>query len=292
MTSTATSTSTCTAGTASRWPATPTRRSWRRSATGSPAARTSPSRPRTRSSVAEELARRFGLPLWRFAQLRHRGDHGRRAPDARRHRARPDHQGGGLLPRPPRLGARCPCCPRPRTSVPPSGPSASPATPASPVASATSSWSSASTTPTRLQRVLAEHPGRVAGMIVEPVMMNAGIIPPEPGYLEGLRDLLHRRRGDGRRASGQRAGGTGHQRQRFGCQLPSWKRHCSWALRRRCRTRCGSASGVQRNAGCWAPTTTSNHWVSINLKNISLYLQLRHARLKPNPGYFTYDGDR
>ena len=28
-------------------------------------------------------------------------------------------------------------------------------------------------------------------MIVEPVMMNAGIIPPDPGYLEGLRDLLH-----------------------------------------------------------------------------------------------------
>ena len=34
---------------------------------GRAAARTSPSRPRTRSSVAEELARRFGLPLWRFA---------------------------------------------------------------------------------------------------------------------------------------------------------------------------------------------------------------------------------
>ena len=40
-------------------------------------------------------------------------------------------------------------------------------------------------------RVLAENPGRVAGMIVEPVMMNAGIIPPDPGYLEAVRDLLH-----------------------------------------------------------------------------------------------------
>jgi len=29
-------------------------------------------------------------------------------------------------------------------------------------------------------------------MILEPVLMNAGVIPPEPGYLEGLRDLLHR----------------------------------------------------------------------------------------------------
>ncbi len=28
-------------------------------------------------------------------------------------------------------------------------------------------------------------------MIIEPVMMNAGIIKPEPGYLAGLRQLLH-----------------------------------------------------------------------------------------------------
>jgi glutamate-1-semialdehyde 2,1-aminomutase len=42
-----------------------------------------------------------------------------------------------------------------------------------------------------VQRLLDEHPGQVAGMIVEPVMMNAGIIEPQPGYLAGLRDLLH-----------------------------------------------------------------------------------------------------
>ena len=29
-------------------------------------------------------------------------------------------------------------------------------------------------------------------MILEPIMMNAGIIPPADGYLAGLRDLLHR----------------------------------------------------------------------------------------------------
>jgi glutamate-1-semialdehyde 2,1-aminomutase len=40
-------------------------------------------------------------------------------------------------------------------------------------------------------RAIAEHPGRIAGMILEPVMMNAGIIPPEPGYLGAVRDLLH-----------------------------------------------------------------------------------------------------
>ena len=40
-------------------------------------------------------------------------------------------------------------------------------------------------------RLLNAHDGKIAGMIVEPIMMNAGIIPPLPGYLAGLRDLLH-----------------------------------------------------------------------------------------------------
>jgi glutamate-1-semialdehyde 2,1-aminomutase len=42
-----------------------------------------------------------------------------------------------------------------------------------------------------VERVLREYSGQVAGMILEPIMMNAGIIPPEPGYLAGLKDLLH-----------------------------------------------------------------------------------------------------
>src|SRR3984885_15041471 len=42
-------------------------------------------------------------------------------------------------------------------------------------------------------RLLEAHRGQVAGMIVEPVMMNAGIIRPIPGYLAGLKDLLHSR---------------------------------------------------------------------------------------------------
>jgi glutamate-1-semialdehyde 2,1-aminomutase len=40
-------------------------------------------------------------------------------------------------------------------------------------------------------RLLDEH--EVAGMIIEPVMMNAGIIKPEPGYLRSLKNLLHSR---------------------------------------------------------------------------------------------------
>src|SRR5437016_13964848 len=40
-------------------------------------------------------------------------------------------------------------------------------------------------------RLLDERPGEVAGMIIEPIMMNAGIIHPELGYLAALADLLH-----------------------------------------------------------------------------------------------------
>ena len=40
-------------------------------------------------------------------------------------------------------------------------------------------------------RAFEEHPGEIAGMILEPIMMNAGIILPAEGYLQGLKDLLH-----------------------------------------------------------------------------------------------------
>ncbi len=42
-----------------------------------------------------------------------------------------------------------------------------------------------------VRHVLEAHPGQVAGMILEPIMMNAGIITPEDGYLAALADLLH-----------------------------------------------------------------------------------------------------
>ena len=42
-----------------------------------------------------------------------------------------------------------------------------------------------------VERALDTHRGEIAGMIVEPIMMNAGIIPPDDGYLAGLADLLH-----------------------------------------------------------------------------------------------------
>jgi len=39
--------------------------------------------------------------------------------------------------------------------------------------------------------LLREHHGQIAGLILEPIMMNAGIILPEPGYLADLKELLH-----------------------------------------------------------------------------------------------------
>jgi glutamate-1-semialdehyde 2,1-aminomutase len=40
-----------------------------------------------------------------------------------------------------------------------------------------------------VEQLLDEHAGRVAALIVEPVAANMGVIPPAPGYLEGLRAL-------------------------------------------------------------------------------------------------------
>ena len=40
-----------------------------------------------------------------------------------------------------------------------------------------------------LERVLAELDGQVAGLILEPAMMNVNIVPPVPGYLERVREL-------------------------------------------------------------------------------------------------------
>jgi glutamate-1-semialdehyde 2,1-aminomutase len=40
--------------------------------------------------------------------------------------------------------------------------------------------------------ILAANPGKVAAVILEPVVGNSGCIPPEPGFLEGVRELCTR----------------------------------------------------------------------------------------------------
>jgi glutamate-1-semialdehyde 2,1-aminomutase len=41
-------------------------------------------------------------------------------------------------------------------------------------------------------RAFAAHPGQIAAVIVEPVAGNMGVVPPAPGFLEGLRDVCSR----------------------------------------------------------------------------------------------------
>lgn len=43
-----------------------------------------------------------------------------------------------------------------------------------------------------LERTLTMYAGQIAGMILEPMMMNAGIIAPQDGYLKGVREITHR----------------------------------------------------------------------------------------------------
>jgi glutamate-1-semialdehyde 2,1-aminomutase len=44
---------------------------------------------------------------------------------------------------------------------------------------------------TAVRRVLEENPDSIAGMIIEPIMMNIGVVSPPPGYLAELKNLLH-----------------------------------------------------------------------------------------------------
>jgi len=142
--------------------------------------------------VATELARRFGLPQWRFANSGTEatmdavhlmrsftgrdliikvegGYHGHH--DSVQVSVMPDLEEAGPAARP--------------AQVPSSSGIPAAITDLTLVASFNDLGSVA--------RLLDEHKDQVAGMIVEPIMMNAGIIAPEPGFLPGLKDLLHSR---------------------------------------------------------------------------------------------------
>ena len=119
-----------------------------------------------------------------------------------------------------------------------------------------------------VERALAAHPGRIAGMILEPIMMNAGIIPPEDGYLAGLKDLLHAegalphvRRGEDRlhhRPRGRDRTVRRHARHRLPGQGPG-RRH----LRGRHRRRRGGDVGRSPTAGTSRSarsTATRSRW--------------------------------
>jgi glutamate-1-semialdehyde 2,1-aminomutase len=43
-----------------------------------------------------------------------------------------------------------------------------------------------------VRALLADHPGEIAAVILEPVVGNMGVVPPQDGYLEGIRELTAR----------------------------------------------------------------------------------------------------
>jgi glutamate-1-semialdehyde 2,1-aminomutase len=141
-------------------------------------------------TVADELARRFGLPLWRFANSGTEATmdavHLMRAITGRDLIIKVEgcyhgHHDSVQVSVAPELD-----------EVGPAGkPAQSPSSTGIPDAIIKLTLVASFNDLDSVARLLDEHPGGVAGMIIEPIMMNAGIIYPEPGYLAALRDLLH-----------------------------------------------------------------------------------------------------
>jgi glutamate-1-semialdehyde 2,1-aminomutase len=141
-------------------------------------------------AVAAELARRFGLPQWRFANSGTEATmdavHLMRAITGRDliikvegcYHGHHDSVQVSVYPGPDEMG-------------PADRPASVPASTGIPRAVTDLTRVVGFNDLAAVDRVLRENPGQVAGMITEPIMMNAGIITPDPGYLAGLKDLLH-----------------------------------------------------------------------------------------------------
>jgi glutamate-1-semialdehyde 2,1-aminomutase len=140
--------------------------------------------------VAEELARRFGLPRWRFGnsgtEATMNAVHLMRAATGRpkiikvegSYHGHHDHVQFSVYP-----------------SLDDAGPASRPNTvrtgPAIPEALVPLTVIVPFGDLDALATALAEHRGEIAGMLMEPAMMNISVIPPPDGYLAGVRDLLH-----------------------------------------------------------------------------------------------------
>ena len=142
--------------------------------------------------VSDELARRFGLPLWRFANSGTEATmdavHLMRAVSGRRRILKMegayhghhdsvmvsvynemDELGPRERPANPRSGAGLPTEITDLTVIAPYNDLHA------------------------LETIIDRYEDDLAGIIMEPIMMNAGIILPTPGYLQGVRDLTRRR---------------------------------------------------------------------------------------------------
>ena len=142
--------------------------------------------------VAEELARRFGLPLWRFCNSGTEATmdavHLMRAATGRNliikvegtYHGHHDSVQVSVYPEPEEIGpAGRPLSVPASTGIPDEIVQLTRVVPYNDLAV--------------LERTLDENAGDVAGMIMEPIMMNAGIIGPDPGYLAGVRELTRDR---------------------------------------------------------------------------------------------------
>jgi glutamate-1-semialdehyde 2,1-aminomutase len=142
-------------------------------------------------AVARELAKRFGLPRWRFANS------GTEATMDAVHLMRAI-TGRDLIIKIEGCyhghhdSVQVSVMPGPEDAGPQNKPYSAPSSTGIPKAITDLTLIATFNDPGSVERLLDEHKDQVAGMILEPIMMNAGIIKPEPGYLQSLRDLLHR----------------------------------------------------------------------------------------------------
>jgi glutamate-1-semialdehyde 2,1-aminomutase len=142
--------------------------------------------------VAEELTRRFGLPLWRFANS------GTEATMDAIHLMRAI-TGRDLIIKVEGCyhghhdSVQVSVAPEAEDVGPAHKPSQVPASTGIPRAITDLTLVVGFNDLDGVARLLDEYPGKIAGMIIEPIMMNAGIIEPEPGYLASLKELLHSR---------------------------------------------------------------------------------------------------
>jgi glutamate-1-semialdehyde 2,1-aminomutase len=142
--------------------------------------------------VAEELARRFGLPLWRFGNSGTEATmdavHLMRAATGRNliikiegtYHGHHDSVQVSVYPEPEEIG-------------PADQPLSVPGSAGIPDDIVRLTLIVPFNDLDVLERVLDQYAGEIAGVIMEPIMMNAGIIGPEPGHLAGVRELTRKR---------------------------------------------------------------------------------------------------
>ena len=141
-------------------------------------------------AVARELARRFGLPRWRFANS------GTEATMDAVHLMR-SITGRDLIIKIEGCyhghhdSVQVSVMPDPEDAGPRNKPYSAPSSTGIPKAITDLTLIATFNDLDSVARLLDEHKDQIAGMIIEPIMMNAGIIMPEPGYLAGLEALLH-----------------------------------------------------------------------------------------------------